>query len=79
MAIWILAHVRLLSGMRPQVCPQIEIERESFVAKRALEGLLSCMYELMPLELGIVEKALLAALYRANVLSLTMSHQVLTQ
>ena len=37
------------------------------------------MYELVPLELGIVEKALLAALYGANVLSLTMSHQMLAQ
>ena len=61
------------------MCPQVEIERESFVAERTLEWLFACMYELMPLELGIVKKALLAALYGANVLSLTMSHQMLAQ
>ena len=59
--------------------PQIEIQRESFVAERTLEGLLSCVDKLVPFELGVVKEALLAALDRANVLSFAMGHQMLPQ
>ena len=77
--IWVRAHVGLFTSMCPQMRSQVEIERESLVAKGALERFLSRMDQLVPLELRVVEELLAAASDWADVLPLTMSHGVLSQ
>ena len=43
------------------MCPQIEVQRESFVASLTFVGLLSSMHELMSFELGVVKELLVAS------------------
>ena len=59
--------------------PQIEIKRKALEAQFTLEWLLTRMYKLMSLKLRVVKETLTAAVNRADVLSLTVCHQVLSQ
>lgn len=78
-AVWIVAHVGFLSSVGSKVRPQVEIEREPLVAESALEWLLASVHELVALELGIVKELLVAAVYGADVLALSVGHQVLAE
>lgn len=49
-AVRVGADVRFLACMRPQMRPQVEIQREALAAECALKRLLSGMHELVPLE-----------------------------
>ena len=58
------------------MCPQIEVQRESFVASLTFVGLLSSMHELMSFELGVVKELLVASGHWTREHSFTMSHLV---
>jgi|TARA_B110000285_G_C14755161_1_gene437028 hypothetical protein len=78
-AAWISAHVWLLTCVGPKMSAQVKVQRKSFEAEFAFERLFSCVDQLMPLELGVVEEALAAAFDGTDVLALTMSHEMLAQ
>lgn len=78
-AVWIFAHVGLLAGMRSQMGPQVEVERESLIAERTFERLLARVDQLMSLELRVVKESLVATLHRADVLTFAMSHKMLSE
>jgi hypothetical protein len=65
--------------MGSQMSSQIEIETELFIAKCALKWFLSCVHQLMTLEFRVVQKPLVTAVNRANVLSLAVRHHVFAQ
>ena len=77
--VWIFAHVGLLTGMRSQMGPQVEVEREPLVAECTLERLLSRVDQLMSLEFRVVKESLFATLNWADVLAFAMSHQMLSE
>jgi hypothetical protein len=58
--------------------PQIEVQRESLETELTLERFLSSMHQLMPLQLGVVQELLPTTFYRANILALTMCHEMLS-
>ena len=57
-AFWERADVRLLARMRPEMRPQIEVEREAFAADVAFVRFFASMHQLMPLQLRVVEESL---------------------
>ena len=63
--------------MSPQMGPQIEIQRESLAADFTFVRFLSSVDQLMPLELGVVQELLVAALNLTNEHSLSMGHLML--
>lgn len=54
--------VGTISSVNPDVCSEVEIEREPLAAalEGALERLLSCVDELVPLQLGALDKGFAA-------------------
>ena len=63
--------------MRTQVRPEIEVQRESFVASLAFVRLLSGMHELMSFQLGVVKELLVASWDWTREHSFTVGHLVL--
>jgi len=65
--------------MRAKMRSKIEIEGKLLAASFAFIRLFAGMHKHVPLQLGVVQKAFLTIRYRANVLSFSMCHHVLTQ
>ena len=72
------ANVWLLSSVSPHMCPQIEVQRKSFVADLAFVGLDSGVNELVSFELGVVKELLVASWERTCKHPFTMSNLVLS-
>ena len=69
-----VTRVRLLSGMSPQMCSQIEVKGEFLPTELTFEGFFSGVHQLMPFKLRIIKEPLPATLNWAYVLPLPMSH-----
>ena len=76
LAVGVRAYIGLLAGVRAQMRPQIEVQREALVASLAFVRLLACVDELVPFELRIVEELLVAASDRTGKHPFPMGHLV---
>lgn len=78
-AVWVVADVRFFTRMSSEVRPEVEIEREAFVAKCTLERFFTGMHQLVAFEFRIVEEALITPINWTDVLPFTMGHKMLTK
>jgi hypothetical protein len=56
------------------MCPKVEIQTESLVAKCTLKWFFASVDKLMALKFRIVQKSFVASIDRADILSLAVSH-----
>jgi len=59
--------------------PQIEVKRKSFETKFAFEWLFTRVDKLMPFQFRVIKKSFATAIYRTDVLALSVRHQVLSK
>lgn len=76
-AVWKRAYVRFFTCVRSQVSSEVEVERKPLVTDVTFVGLLTGVDKLVPLEFGVVQESLVAALDLADEHSFTVGHLML--